>query len=373
MMDFKNVIILILDGIRHDWVDKLPYLKNLAGQSVFFDKMITYGPYSVASSCSLFTGVYGSRSGVDNYYGSINFDKRIKPIYELLKEKGYFTALVTPNNGIVPKSDIVDKFIHHSFDISREDQIVQCKGVISEAKSSGKPFFISIHHLDHNNRLYLAHAKKYDPLQDDYFSDLEMNASVYSKWAEDCDLTLKDIHLELKEQGLIDNTLLFVVSDHGISLGDRWGENLYGTYCFDYTLRVFCVISNPHLPKLHCSSLIRNVDVAPTIMDLLRIDSPESKLMDGMSFVNLIKGGKDERVAYAETAGLGGPTPSPKKPNVFCVRTNGWKMVYNSSTGIKQLYDLEHDPYENSNLIMQNPDKGAELWGLMKNFSKDRI
>ncbi|HCD38076.1 MAG TPA: hypothetical protein DEQ77_05065 [Candidatus Omnitrophica bacterium] len=71
-------------------------------------------------------------------------------------------------------------------------------------------------------------------------------------------------------------------------------------------------------------------------------------------------------MAYAETAGLDGPHPSPFEPNVFCVRTKKWKLIYNMSTDRREFYDLESDAAESNNLTGKFPEIEEELFRKIK-------
>lgn len=372
-MIFKNVIILTLDGLRYDWIEKLPFLSNLVNKSVFFDKMITYAPYSVASSNALLSGIYGLRNGVDNYYGAKNFNNKFKPIYEILKQNGFYTALVTSKHLDLPKGELVDEFIKFENDVLVEDSISIIKKSIFKAKNSGKRFFIFINHTDWFNHQYIERAKKQDTLKDDYFKYPEGNASIYHECFKRHDIVAKEVYTLLENENMLDDTLLIILADHGASTGQKWGETIYGVYCFDYTLRVFCYLLNNQLEKRKINYLIRNVDILPTILELMNISCDNLDLMDGYSFTNLLNGKVDNRISFSETGGLGGPTPSPKKPNVHAITTNDWKFIYNSTTEIKQLYYIPSDPKEEINLVMKHPEVVEKLWEKMQFYLNQRI
>ena len=85
----------------------------------------------------------------------------------------------------------------------------------------------------------------------------------------------------------------------------------------------------------------------------------------GKSFLPFIYGREEERIAYSETGGLGGPTPSPEQHNVKCIRTNKWKLIYNETNKKKELYNLEQDKEENNNLIGKEPEIEKYLWEKM--------
>jgi hypothetical protein len=57
---------------------------------------------------------------------------------------------------------------------------------------------------------------------------------------------------------------------------------------------------------------------------------------------------------FSETGGLQGPFPSPKSPNVFCVKNSKFKLVYYKTPNNFELFDLEKDQKEKNNLYGQS-------------------
>ena len=65
----------MIDAGRLDRAKKSKTFNALKKRSVFFSQLITYVPYTLASLHSLFSGMYGSKNGVNGYYKSYSFDK----------------------------------------------------------------------------------------------------------------------------------------------------------------------------------------------------------------------------------------------------------------------------------------------------------
>ena len=83
--------------------------------------------------------------------------------------------------------------------------------------------------------------------------------------------------------------------------------------------------------------------------------------IQGKSFLPFIFGEREDRIAYSETGGLGGPTPSPEIHNLQCVRANEWKLIYNKTNKKKELYNLVEDKDEKNNLIGKGFDAENRL------------
>jgi len=157
---------------------------------------------------------------------------------------------------------------------------------------------------------------------------------------------------------LFDNSIVVVMTDHGSSLGEVPGELAYGVYTYDYSIKTWCyILSNNLNNNVNVGKAVRNVDILPTLLDLLKIKPKYD--MDGESLLPLHK--IQDRTAFVETAALIGPHPSPEKPNIKCIRTNEWKLIFNLTTEKKELYNLLKDPNEHNNLIGKHDEIEQDL------------
>ena len=169
---------------------------------------------------------------------------------------------------------------------------------------------------------------------------------------------------KINSLGLEKNSVILVMSDHGISVGEKIGERAYGAFCYDYTLRTFAYFIMPGFNPSEISQQVRTVDFMPSILEFLHIplDKNYSNL-DGESLLPLIKGQKvSEKIAYSETGNPLEEKKPPKTPNTKSVRTSKWKLIINEHDNSKELYDLENDPDENENLIDKNLEIQETLW-----------
>ena len=159
----------------------------------------------------------------------------------------------------------------------------------------------------------------------------------------------------LEDEGIRDNTLIIYMSDNGMALGDN---SIFGKACpYDICIHVPFVISYPD--KITASrvdpSLILNIDIAPTLVDLAGI--PNISNFDGQSFLKLLSdpasvwrdGFLIEQYQDAEEEG--GMTALV--PSYVGFRTKEWKYV-EYETGERELYNLIDDPFELDNLALQS-------------------
>jgi len=360
-----NIVMILIDGARSDVIDKLQYYRQLRKEATFFSQLITYAPYTIASLHATFSGMYGNRNGVNGYYKSYSFDKEhCLTLPQYLKQHGYYTECDLIRNDTVPERGFDKSRVHDEFN---DDLVERHSEILAQIKSK-QPFFLFLDYSKIHTALVTDVIKKYTDFDEEYFNNKDKNLKNYTKLAEASAEYLMSILNKIKKPGLWEQTIIFVFNDHGVSIGDRLGEKVYGSYLYDYTVRCFLYIIGKNFPKgAEVKDLIRSIDIMPTILDMLKIKEKDGfKKMQGASFLHFINGAADGRIAYSETGGLGGPTPSPDKHNVKAVRTDKWKLIYNETNKNKELYNLESDKEERNNLIGKHPEIENYLWEKLK-------
>ena len=362
----KNIIIITLDGLRRDKIEKIPTLKKITKNSLFFSNVITAVPYTIGSLTSMMTGLYPYYHKVNAYYNIFNFDENIaKTLVDYLKEQNYYSIFDAINQNIFPTKKFDEIHKHESESINFSEKLISH---IKTGQDKNKPFFVYFQyskiHLDS-----LKNTKHLNDFDETYFSDHETNTSKYEKSIEGCDIFLKNLNNYLKETKLDKNTLLIIHSDHGTSCGEKPGEKMYGTYLYDYTTKVFFTINGPNIPIKQINSQVRTIDLLPTILELINVKQDKNKKIQGVSLIEKEK--ITERPAYFETGGLGGPNPSPKRHNIFGLRYKNLKIIFNKSENKWEYYNLNNDPKEKLNIYKteiakKNDSKFIELKILLK-------
>jgi arylsulfatase len=179
---------------------------------------------------------------------------------------------------------------------------------------------------------------------------------------------------ELDAQGLTDNTLIIFTSDHGDFNGCYGLIGKTGGF-MDTLLRIPLIISGPDIPAgKKSSAMLSNIDVLPSIMELMGMKIPES--VQGRSVLPSIKDQKitHRKAVFAEVgSSVVPPPPIPieeyasynrmrtEKDGWFwfveyasngrsaAIRTENWKYTYYVGD-CDELYDLNNDVYEEINL-----------------------
>jgi len=206
--------------------------------------------------------------------------------------------------------------------------------------------------------------KVYDNFSKDFFSNREKNEQRYDDLFNNAETYFEEIFKKITQLNLDKNSIILIMSDHGISIGEKVGERAYGAFCYDYTLRTFTYFMIPTFESMEIKQQIRTIDFMPTILELLNISQDNDfSSLDGMSLIPLIeKHPYPEQYAFSETGNpLNEKTP-PKEPNVKSIRTSKWKLIFNEYNNTKELYNLKLDPNETQNLIGSEKTIESELW-----------
>jgi len=153
----------------------------------------------------------------------------------------------------------------------------------------------------------------------------------------------------LKENDLLDNTVIIFTSDQGFYLGEHgWFDK---RFMYEESFRMPFMISYPKLikPKSVNNELLLNIDFAPTILDLAGIKIPED--IQGTSFKKQLTQDKDvvtrDAVYYHYYEY---PIWHHVQPH-YGVRTHRYKLIhFYYDMDEWELYDLKTDKHEMNNL-----------------------
>jgi len=159
----------------------------------------------------------------------------------------------------------------------------------------------------------------------------------------------------LRSLGVLDDTLVVVIADHGEAFGEH-GVWTHG-WLYEEQLRVPLVLSGPGVPRgLALADRVRLVDLLPTLVELLGLSAPEQSL-DGVSLAPLLSEGLREGATrapaksdvYAEVHHAE-PDRLQREREMYSLTVGEWKYVHRPASGAHELFDLAHDPGERSNL-----------------------
>lgn len=147
----------------------------------------------------------------------------------------------------------------------------------------------------------------------------------------------------LRTEGLYDDALIVVASDHGEEFLEH-SHLGHSQHLYDELLRVPLLIKPPAgYDVADCvNGQVQYLELAPTILDVTGVETPET--MRGTSLVSAMETGEagdDPVVSEWDHHG----------DRVASVRTPDWKYIRDDLRGREELYDLTDDPGETSNCI----------------------
>lgn len=348
-----NILAINLDGLRRDKLFHCPALKSLSERSYYFSKMDTVTPYTFTSLHAIFSGLYPSSNGVNAYYNMFKFKKNsLTTIPQFLKKLGYYTCCDVNSKSVMPEQGYDEYLVYDEQTIDfpqRHSDLIK--------KLHKKKFFIFLQNTETHNNLVrsIIERDKEKSSDDEYFNTVEENDLIYNSHLPAADSYVNRLLNTLDELGISKKTILVIFSDHGTSVGEKKGEKFYGVYVYDYTLNVFTIIHIPGQAPKKIDKQCRTIDIFPTIAEITGAQIEQSSKIQGESLLSFIENpNAEDREVFVETGGLYGPWPSPKKHNVFCVKINQKKLIYNDTPQTWEFYDLKNDPKELNNLYNEN-------------------
>ena len=374
-MNKKNVIIIMIDGGRLDRAQQSTIFKQLKSKSIFFSNSITYGPHTIAAMHAVFSGSYGTRTGTNSYWSTFQFKKNeFKTLTEYLKENNYETHADVINQLVVPKQGFDNYVVHDELNDNLVERHSNLLDDMYQKNLNDKNFFLYLHYSKIHTGIMNEVLKVYDNFSNDFFSNKSKNELRYDALFESAENYLSKILEKIYQLNFDKNSIILVMSDHGISVGEKIGERAYGAFCYDYTLRTFTYFLIPDSHSTEVKNQIRTIDFMPTILDFLNISLDEtSSNLDGESLLPLINDRSiSEKYAFSETGNPLKDKAPPKEPNTKSIRTSNWKLIFNEYNDTKELYNLQLDPNENNNLIGTGEKIEKVLWDELQNLINKR-
>ncbi len=355
----------MIDGGRFDSSYNSILFQSIKSKSAYFSQSITYGPHTIAAMHAVFSGTYGNRTGTNSYWSTFKFKKNhFKTLTEYLHDEKYYTLADVVNPLVIPKQGFDEFLIHNELE---DDLTLRHCGFLDQMhkiNSKEKNFFLYLQYSNIHTGIMNEVLKIYNNFSDEYFLNKKINQQRYDKLFRNAENYLEKILKKINFLELDKNSLILIMSDHGISIGEKIGERAYGAFCYDYTLRTLTYFMLPELNSIEIKQQIRTIDFMPTILEYLDItQSDDFEKIDGESLIPLINGNKiKEKLAFSETGNPLKETQPPKNPNTKSIRSSKWKLIINEFNNSKELYDLELDPTEENNLAGKNLDIEESLF-----------
>lgn len=429
-----NLILIMTDTFRTDCLScygptefDTPAIDRLASEGALFEQAVTPEPLTRPAVCTLFTGLHPRTHGVDSNTKRLGDD--FVTLAETLRSGGYRTAAFTAATVLSGAYGTAQGFDYYSEPSEpwwylRPDTALRRLYIsLSSWRSwwieipatevnrramawldanGDRPFFMFVHYFD-------AHAPYAPPAEFDLaaregldrvprpYEDEQVRFSPGFEMPEDflrqqwlryrgeiafVDSSLSEFLGHLRESGILDETVVALVGDHGESFEHHaWFS--HGTRLYDTQVHVPMIIRGPGVPAgVRVTDQVRLLDVYPTLLSLVGgevsgpvqgVDLSRRNGWPGARGVVSPAGAVAARAgdlpAFCQTD-LGDRRPLSSRVS-FALRLPPWKVIVSPEMGLTELYDVASDPGETLDVAPLNPATVVEMDAALESWKSE--
>jgi arylsulfatase A-like enzyme len=420
-----NIVYINIDDLG--WSDLSSYGSDYY-ETPNIDKLVSNGmmftnAYASASNCApsragLFTGQYSPRHGiytVNNSDRGKAIHRKLIPtpntttlhdsiitIADVLNQKGYLTASMGKwHLGETPESQGFDINIGGTHDGHPKSYFSPYKNKNLSDGPEGEYLTdrltneaISFLNKNYNTSffLYMTYYTVHTPIQgkpeliEKYKAKKTTKAHsnpTYGAMVEAMDQNIGRLIETIENLGLSSNTLIIFTSDNGglftvsKQLPLRAGKGSY----YEGGIRVPFIVRWDN--KITANSVshtpINNIDIYPTILELLALDKPKNHPLDGVSLLPLFNNEKTNKArplfwhfpVYLQSVindPAEGRDPYFRTRPGSVIRYGEWKLHHYFEDNEVELYNLKTDPSEQNNLANNFPEKKTALMNMLNRW-----
>ncbi len=397
----RNLIVISIDTLRADHLGcygyerpTSPVIDAFASRGVLFADAAATSPWTLPSHGSLLTGLYPVRHGAHTAKTSVS--EQVETLAEWLGGKGFATAAVV-NSTYLTRWGLqrgFESFFHVRESVrDREPSEVTDEALswLSGHDRDSRRFFLFLHYYDvHSDYASLPEyertfAAAYDGPADGTTAQMldHRNGKIRLR-QEDAD-HLRDLYdggiLQLDHQldrlfrgldalGITEQSLIVLTSDHGEEFLEHGGV-LHGLTQYQEVLAVPLIVGGPGVPAgRRIATPASLIDVMPTALEVLEVPIPPE--LDGISLVatwNVPQAGVPGRVLFSEADFAFDPETRVKAlGSKRTARDERYRLHYDVATGLRQLFDLSHDPLEQHDVLVDRKGEAAALFDQLEVF-----
>lgn len=322
-------------GSRYHGASATPNLDAIANQALrFTDAMADYSH----TSQSLLTVLSGrwdvTRSSKHRGQNSTEVEDRGR-LSRLMRQAGYFTLANMMGGRSSAEhfgpSQIPGFDLHLQPGPTCSEQVESLEQFLRDYTEQ-KPLFLWMHLYDTHKPLQFSDEVVTGRVQDDYF------AAVHH-----VDRCIGRAIAALKAKGLWDKTLFVFFADHGESLGEHDRLERHSTcYLHDSRIPLLFYASNTTLAREQ-SYRIQLSDLLPTTANLVGLNTA-GEPMQGDDLSGLFE-------RPAPTQGVAFSRGHPAQYHCASVLSDSWHLIYTRSGEFYELYAVDQDPMETTNLV----------------------
>ena len=393
-----NVLFLLIDTLRADRMSAYgyerattPILQNLSRAGIRFDRHLAQSSWTKASMASIWTSFYPTRTGVVEYDDIIP-DEAVLPA-EVFAQEGFRTVGLYRNGWVAPIFGFGQGFeVYKKPNMSRairpgqaNDPTAHHRGNDEEIIKAGLEFLRVEGNADQRWFLYLhlmdLHEYTYDKASAVFGSSY---SDIYDSSILWTDTNIDILLGTMLDWGLLRNTIVVIASDHGEAFRER-GHEGHARFVYRETTETPFIILLPF--RLETGGIVvhsrsRNVDIFPTLYDMLGIAEPtELAEADGVSLLPDILAaaqGRTSTEAFQREGfshlrqGWGQRTSAVKRPT-YSLSQGNLRYVYqlqHDSEFVEELFDAQSDPKELVDLSAERTEDLESMRSRAKQLSE---
>jgi arylsulfatase A-like enzyme len=400
----RNLLLVLLDTTRADRLscyggatDTTPAIDELARSGARFEAAYSQSSLTPVSAASVLTGTLPPRTGVRSLFvvGGQALAPDVPSLFDELRGRGLATAAFVSAKPMGRQYGLDRGFDVYDDDLSetarrhgierfadapqRPAEETTERALAWLGERGREPFALLLHWFDAHDpsfvppREFLARRLQLEQpasvgrtTAPQTWPELYRPESLVQLYAAEVaymDSELARILGRLEELGVRDDTLVCVIADHG----EAFGEHGFWTHgiLYEEQLHVPLVLAGPGVPPgLEVPSVVRLVDLAPTLLELFGIPAGGAA-HDGRSLVPLLARGEPQPPpglpeVYAEVHHAA-EDRLQRDTEMYSLRVGEWKYIHRPVNGRHELYDLARDPLELENLYTPEHAMGLAL------------
>jgi arylsulfatase A-like enzyme len=411
-----NIVVFLIDTLRADRLGTYGYhrrptsprLDEFATDAVVFVQAYAPSPWTLPTVASVASSTFGCDHGVVN--DNHRLPAGLTTLAERLAGHGYLTMGLYGNAYAGPAFGLDRGFEHYTY--SRKNDAAKVAPMLDLAAADGRPFLLYVHNMEpHGGERFngpsqsgflpevsrdrreelLERFNAYRKLTRVDFARKQLLGTTDNTTQQRRELDFMTEHYDehdvlydaavrladgrfgsvldlLCVRGIWEDTVVVFLSDHGEELGEHGGWQ-HDQSVYEELIRVPLLIRFPD--DEHAGRRVRQVvsvvDVAPTLLRLAGTPV-EGSVLRGRDLGGLLEGGRaDDDSELVITAVRDNqkkyyaPWKARRGDLNIAVREGSLKAIVNIEVGTVELYDLEVDMAEKSDLARVRPEDAARL------------
>ena len=402
-----NIVLILADDLGYGGLSSYgndsiytPNLDKLSQFGIRFTDFHSNGSVCTPTRAALLTGQYQQRAGLEGVIyvkgqtRQMGLDLQTTTLAEVLKENGYRTGIMgkwhlgyqsifNPTYhgfeeffGYV--SGNIDYHTHYDnagiYDWYHNLDSIKEKGYVTDLITKHALDFISVHHHE-PFFLYVAHEAPHVPFQGrkdpgyrtakgqfSYLGPVTDRHRAYREMVEVMDESTGAIFQKLEDLELLENTLIFFLSDNGGLKGYGHNGSLRGakTQLWEGGHRVPAIAYwKNHISPAVSDEPLMTIDLFPTLLSVCHIKAPDDWTLDGIDFSPVWSAAPfvNDRFLFWRYRGQ------------KAVRRGDLKLMIDQKDTF--LFKMNQDMQEAKNLFGTVPNEEARLLDALKKWEKE--